>query len=582
MKATRAHHLVWPVGAIVVVVSAETLGSLRDTTYAGTAWWMLCLEVVAAAALLAGAVLAGGARPGVALPLAATGLLWLVPEWAGQLAAPVGARVLVLTLGQLVLPAATLATLAVVLRAWPTQPYQPVATRLAMAGGVGSALLMLTLVDPFRDVRCWRVCDHHPWLLADRSVPARWAVTVATVVAVAGAILACAACLAAVARHRRRAGPAAASLLVLGGLAFAAVLRLQIMESPDSPWYRATFVAAQLGALGLVATVVADRWREWQIRSALLHLVAGMRVGGERGALSAALAHAVHDPDLLVLYWSAARSVWVDATGAVVDEPAAGAGRSATEVVRNGEPVATIFHSAALEVDHLERVLGPALRLSIENERLHAATLAELAELKLSRTRIVEATDEQRRQLERNLHDGAQQRLVGLALVLRMLRTMAQDTAEADVVALAAQAEAGAHRALAELRRVARGIYPALLSDAGLAEAVWELAEASTDVALRVDTRLPSRPPPPVEAAVYLAMAVSLDDARSRAATRASVSIHAADGVVRAEMVDDGRAPGEHPVRELADRVGALDGRLQVRVADGAGSCVIVEVPCES
>ena len=581
MKATRAHHLVWPVGAIVVVVSAEALGSLRDTTYAGAAWWMLSLEVVAAAALLVGAVLAGGERPGVALPLAATGLLWLVPEWAGQVAAPVGVRVLLLALGQLVLPAATLATLAVILRGWPAPPCRAVAIRLVVAGGAGAAFLMLAVVDPFRDVRCWRVCDHHPWLLADLSAPARWAVTVATVVTVAGAVLACAACLAAVARHRRRAGPVVASLLVLGGLAFAAVLRLQLTESPGSLWYRATFVAAQVGALGLVATVVADRWREWQIRSALLHLVAGLRVGGRRGALAVALARAVHDPDLLVLYWSAARSAWVDAKGVVATEPTAGAGRSATTVVKNGEPVATIVHAAALDADHLDRALGPALRLSIENERLHAATLAELAELKVSRARIVEAADQQRRQLERNLHDGAQQRLVGLALVLRMLRTMAQESADADVVARAVQAEGLAQQLLAELRRVARGIYPALLSDAGLAEAVWELAEASTDVAMHVDARLPRRPPPPVEAAIYLALAASLDDARSRAATRAHVSVHAGDGIVRAEIVDDGGAPGEHPVQELADRVGALEGRLQVRVAGQAGACVTVEVPCE-
>jgi signal transduction histidine kinase len=578
MKATRAHHLVWPVGVIAVVVSAETLASLRDTTYAGTALWMLSLEVVAAASLLVGAVLAGGEQRGVALTLAATGLLWLAPEWSGQIAAPVGVRVLLLALGQLVLPAATPAVLAVVLRAWPTQPYRAVATRLAVAGGAGSALLTLTLADPFRDVRCWRVCGHNPWLLADLSAPVRWA----SAVTVAGAVLACAACLAAVARHRRLTGPVAASLLLLGGLALAAVLRLWVTESPGSPWYRAAFVAAQVGAIGLVATVVADRWREWQIRSALLHLVAGMRVGGGRGALSAALARAVHDSELLVLYWSVTRSAWLDATGAVVAEPTAGAGRSVTTVVRNGEPVAAILHSAALEADHLERALGPALRLSIENERLHAATLAELAELKVSRARIVQAADAQRQQLERNLHDGAQQRLVGLALVLRMLRTTAQETGDPDVVALAVQAEGLTQRALAELRRVARGIYPALLSDAGLAEAVWELAEASTDVALRVDTRLPQRPPPPVEAAVYLAMATSLDDARSRAATRATVSVHAVDGIVRAEMVDDGAPPGEHPVQELADRVGALDGRLRVRVADRAGACVTVEVPCGS
>jgi len=582
MKATRAHHLLWPVGAIAVLVSAETLGSLRDTTYAGTARWMLWLEVAAAASLLLGAVLAGGGRRGVALALAATGLLWLAPEWAGQIAAPTGVRVLLLALGQLVLLAATLAVLAVVVRAQPAPPSRAVATRLAVAGGAGSALLTLTLADPFRDVRCWRVCNHNPWLLADPSAAARWAGAVGTVVTIAGAVLACAAGLAAVTRHRRLAGPAGASLLLLGGLGFAALLRLQVTESPGSPSYRVAFVAAQLGALGLVASVAADRWREWQIGSALLRLVAGMRAGGGQGALPAALARAVNDPGLQVLYWSAARSAWVDRSGAVVPEPTAGAGRSVTTVVRGGEPVAAIFHAAALQVDHLERALGPALRLSLENERLYAATLAELAELKVSRARIVQTADAQRQQLERNLHDGAQQRLVGLALVLRMLRTAAQDAGDADVVALAVQAEQLAQRVLAELRRVARGIYPALLSDAGLAEAVWDLAESSTDLAVQVDARLPRRPPPPVEAAVYLAVAAALDDARSRAATRAMVSIGARDGIVRAEMADDGSLPGEHPVQQLADRIGALDGQLQVRVVDGAGACVTVEVPCGS
>jgi signal transduction histidine kinase len=201
-----------------------------------------------------------------------------------------------------------------------------------------------------------------------------------------------------------------------------------------------------------------------------------------------------------------------------------------------------------------------------------------------SRARIVEAADTERRRLERNLHDGAQQRLVSLALQLRLLRaTLRKDpeTAESLVVTAADELD----EALAELRELARGIHPAVLSDSGLAAALQVLAgRAPVPVTL---TRVPdARWPDPIEAAIYYVVAEALTNvAKYAQATQATVAVERSNGVATVIVTDDGVGGAETAAGSglvgLTDRVEALGGRLRLESPPGRGTRLSAQIPCD-
>jgi signal transduction histidine kinase len=201
--------------------------------------------------------------------------------------------------------------------------------------------------------------------------------------------------------------------------------------------------------------------------------------------------------------------------------------------------------------------------------------------LRASRARIVEAGDTARRQIERDLHDGAQQRLVGLALSLRLAR----DKLESDPEAAAALLdEAGAELALAtdELRELARGIHPAVLSDRGLGAALEALAKRSP-VSVTLNQSLDGEIPPHVESAAYFVVAEALTNvARHSGATAAEVSVARRNGALLVAVVDSGRGgadPAGSGLRGLADRVQALEGELEVESDSGAGTAIHARIP---
>jgi signal transduction histidine kinase len=247
-------------------------------------------------------------------------------------------------------------------------------------------------------------------------------------------------------------------------------------------------------------------------------------------------------------------------------------------VSRGSQWVAAMVHSAAVESRRIERALGPAMRLALQNEQLRAATLAELTELRLSRARLVERGSLERRRLERNLHDGAQQRVASLVLLLGMLRSAATEPA---ALTGTQRAEKLTQSIMDELRRVARGIHPAVLSDSGLAGAVRDLAETSTDVAVSIRGIEPIRYRPIIEVTAYQVVAAALADARARQAS--SVVVSASDDAAALVLdVRDDAVPGPGPaVADLAVQVGALAGRLVVE-HDGMGSRVRLDLPCGS
>jgi signal transduction histidine kinase len=213
---------------------------------------------------------------------------------------------------------------------------------------------------------------------------------------------------------------------------------------------------------------------------------------------------------------------------------------------------------------------------------LAIASASAREELRASRARIVQTADNERRRLERNLHDGAQQRLVALSIALRLARTrLRSDPASAE--ALLETASTDADEAVRELRELARGLHPAMLTEAGLGPALGSLAERAP-LEVVVHATPAKRLPEQVEAAVYYVVAEALTNATKHAhATRVVVRVEQVDGVARVEVADDGRG-GADPSRGsgivgLRDRVDALGGTLDVESPPGAGTVVRARLP---
>jgi signal transduction histidine kinase len=299
-------------------------------------------------------------------------------------------------------------------------------------------------------------------------------------------------------------------------------------------------------------------------------------------SLREALARALHDPSVDLAYWLPDRGEFVGAAGHRVELPSDDEHRVATPVERNGQRLAAIIHDRTLLEDpRLVETVSATAGLVLENERLQANLRAQLAELRASRERLVRSGDEQRRRLERDLHDGAQQRLLGLGMGLQLIRARIDEGTEA--AALVDELEGELGRALQELRELARGIHPAVLTEQGLPAAVRALAER---VQLPVRITVSDKPlPPAVETAVYFVVAEALANiAKYAHARQAWVTVATSNGSTRVEVRDDGTG-GAQPtegsgLQGLADRVGALGGQLQVESPAGGGTRVTAELPC--
>jgi signal transduction histidine kinase len=250
-------------------------------------------------------------------------------------------------------------------------------------------------------------------------------------------------------------------------------------------------------------------------------------------------------------------------------------------VERDGRPLAALIHDPALDQG---LVRAAAAGMAIENERLHAEVRAQLEEVRASRQRIVEAGDRERRRVERNLHDGAQQRLATLALSLAMLRD--RDGADPSTAASLAQASAELRQAIDELRQLARGIHPAILTEEGLPAAVESLADRSS-LPVRVVADFDARLPEPVEAVAYFVVSESLANVAKYAhASSARVELSRCNGSLRVEVLDDGIGGADagrgSGLRGLADRVSAVRGSFRVETPPGGGTRVLAEIACDA
>jgi signal transduction histidine kinase len=329
--------------------------------------------------------------------------------------------------------------------------------------------------------------------------------------------------------------------------------------------------------IGLVRSSVA---RAGAVSELLLRL--GEAPG--TGTLRCRLADALGDRSLQLVFWLEDKGRWVDSEGHKVDRPTDhDTARTWTAVELEGRRVGAIVHDVTLcEEPELLGSVAAAAGLAMENERLQAKLRARVEELRTSRARIVEAATHERRRLERNLHDGAQQRLVALSLTLRLAQgKVHKDPEKADELLAAAQQELTL--ALGELRELARGIHPAVLSDRGLGAALEALAgraPVAVDLAELPGDRLPEA----IEAAAYFVVAEALTNVVKYAhASQATVRVIRRNGHAVVEVADDGIG-GADPdrgsgLRGLADRVSALDGSMSLDSPAGAGTRLRAEIP---
>ena len=348
-----------------------------------------------------------------------------------------------------------------------------------------------------------------------------------------------------------------------------------------------------------VAQQAAPIWLRWLAVLSLLTIPAAFLIGllrsrlaradlaplfrdvrSMRGpALQEALARALGDPALVVGYRRPEGAGYVDSGGAPVAFPE---GSRVVPVEHEGREIAAFAYAASLEDDpELVEAVGAAAAIALENEHLHTQARTRLVELTASRERIVAAGDAERRRLERNLHDGAQQRLVALAMQLRLLQhQIGSDTAAAQELVSTASEELAL--SLGELRELARGIHPAVL-DHGLPVALETLTGHCT-VPTSLTCEGAEGLPEAVELAAYFVTSESLANvAKYAQATTAGVHVSRRGSRLVVEIADDGVGGADAArgsgLRGLADRVEALDGRLTVVSPPGQGTIVTAELP---
>jgi signal transduction histidine kinase len=362
---------------------------------------------------------------------------------------------------------------------------------------------------------------------------------------------------------------------------------LRAVLSPSPPWLDGALDLAVLTTLMLwPLAFLAGLARSRLDRSAVGDLAIELQEAPSPARLQQALARALHDPTVQLAYWLPDQQAFVDGAARPVELPPAGGGRSVTILRHDGDTVAALVHDAALDDEpELVQAVAATARLTIENQRLQAEVRAQLEEVRASRARIVEFGDAERRRVERNLHDGAQQRLVNLSLALGIARSQVPVTADGELAVALDEAAEELRLALAELRELARGIYPVILSEAGLGPALASLAERSpipATVAAAPADRLPARVE---ETAYYVASEALANAAKHARATAVTISARHCDGGLEVEVGDDGVGganPNGSGLRGLADRVAALDGHLRVDSPTGRGTRITAELPCGS
>ena len=530
----------------------------------------LALEVSAGVALAVAALVIHARGPDARSGplLYGTAIAWLVAEWNN----PGALGPVVFTLGMVfAYSAAALAGHAVLLHG--TRRLGSLAARIAVAAGyvglTGVAGLAATAAREPSDAGC-RTCPANLLAVANAPEAARWLerwgfrIGIAALAAVM--LLSVWRVWRASPAARRRIGP-----VVVPAVAFLAIAAAQLVYDLGRGWAgfdRADESLRLAEGLALAAVALGVAWERFaarRMRHRLAGLVVDLADAVRPGELRGLMAVALDDPTLELLF--PFEGGWVDAAG-VSRSPPTSAERGQTSLVQDAEVVARVIHTPGLLDDaRLVDELSRAARLAIDHERFQAQQRAQLARLRATRTATVAAADAERRRLERDLHDGAQQALAALALAIGLARGARRD-GQAEHMAVA---QAQVRAALGRVRAIAHAAYPAALDEAGLAAALDVLGDWREHVEL---TGVPkARLDHDLETSVYFIVA-----ALSRGSEGAVVDV-SLDGRHEYVVIDVHTADAV-PLGEVEDRVGALGGRLDVEETPGGGMAVRVELAC--
>ncbi|MBW4717066.1 sensor histidine kinase [Saccharothrix obliqua] len=367
------------------------------------------------------------------------------------------------------------------------------------------------------------------------------------------------------------------TLTAMLGASVVAVLVFAAWRPVERAGLNPPVVALMLALTGIPLAYLAGLLRRRVDRGGVADLVVRLNGQGPRAGVREALAATLRDPGLRVGYWVASQQRYVDASGAPV---VADGSRVQTRVDRGGSPVALLLHDPGLDVELVDAACA-AVALALDNERLTAELRARLRQLDESRARLVRAAEAERRRLERDLHDGVQQRLLSVAMTLGLAEALPPERAR-DLVG---EAKSAVLATIEDVRAVCHGILPPVLAERGLHGAVRELA-ALADPAAEPVVELAGPVPPQVETAAYYVVAEALANVTKHAgATRARVVVTTRAGTLEVRVDDDGRGGADargSGLRGLADRVAATGGSLAVLSVPGEGTSVRVVLPCGS
>lgn len=536
---------------------------LNPYPFGGLATWLVLVELAAATSIAAGVWASRAQYPYAAAGLAIASTAVLVPFWATGSWLPAPARA-----GFLAASPLAVASVSQVALRWGARPPGSARITLRATYSLAAAATLVHLLgyNPFADPGCALVCgDVRPvldGLLTTRSA-LTWTcvLTIIAIVVAAGALL-------------RIRGPGAprpliiAVLYCLAALTTSTTLRWATWEDPSPPAWRLLVEPLAVAVVGV--TVVALALRTMRTRAAVARLAARMSVAEtELGSLGGAIRG--------VQFAVSGDARWVDFSGRdVTDQPP---GAEYAVLSDEDEPVLRLLLAERADPNDVLTGLTPASRLALMNARLIALARTRLAEVQDSQRRIVATADAERRRIERDLHDGAQQRLVGAAFHLRA----AAGVAEAGCTSRLASAETQVHTALAHLRRLAHGVFPTVLVEEGLEAAIEELASGSV-IPIHSELLMPGDVGPEVAMAAYAMIVAVLDSVVSPAAgTRARVSVRTGDAVtVRVEIEGTNSIAPPLDFTDAADRIGAVGGHFTLSGNGGDGYVATAVIPCAS
>jgi signal transduction histidine kinase len=379
---------------------------------------------------------------------------------------------------------------------------------------------------------------------------------------------------------RRRVGP----LLWLGAIALATLVLFFVNEILAEPIANPPFWLFLAAYAGFPVLFLVGLLRIRLARASVAELLLELERPMAPHELRAALARAFGDSTVEIAYWLADEHRYVDLDGQAMTVPPQSQARAVTLVEREGRRVAAIVHDRALDDDpQMLRAAAAAAALALDNASLQAALGARLQELAASRRRIVQAADDERKRIERNLHDGTQQRLTSIALELALAASKMSSDPGAAGQALD-HARSGLATALAELRDLSQGIHPGNLTERGLGPSVEDLAYASP-LPIRVVNNLATRLDEPIEAAAYYIVAEALANVTKHASAKhVSVGLEQEPGRLVVTVSDDGVGGAEigsgTGLKGLTDRVSALGGSFELESLSGRGTTVRAVIPC--